>query len=125
MNSKKHIRHRLLLDEGVHLPGSYPKLNNLHDLVHVSKLNLRGLKDEKIFDYAKQKSRIVVVFNTKDFKKFISHNKPTIIALSTNLTDKQANLKVCKALKELKSNEAKGCLITVTKSGISKKVYTN
>lgn len=123
MSSRKRIRHKLLLDEGVHLPQSYPKLNNLHDLVHISQVNLKGKSDEKIFNYAKQNSRITIVFNIKDFRKFINPKFPSIIALSTNLTDKQADLKICKVLKELSPSETKGYLITVTKSGIYKKGY--
>jgi len=68
MSSRKHIRHKLLLDEGVHLPQSYPELNNLHDVIHVSQVDLRGEADEKIFEYAKLSSRITVVFNVKDFQ---------------------------------------------------------
>lgn len=121
MSSRKHIRHKLLLDEGVHLPQSYPKSNNLHDLVHVSQVNLKGIEDKKIFDWAKLNLRITVVFNVKDFRKFINPDCPSIIALSTNLTDKQADLKICKALKELKPSEAKGHLISTTNTGIHKK----
>jgi len=121
MSSRKHIRHKLLLDEGVHLPQSYPQLNNLHDVVHVSQVDLKGKQDEKIFEYAKLSSRITVVFNVKDFQKFIHPDFPSIIALSTNLTDKQADLKTCKALKELKQSETKGHLISITNSGIDKK----
>ena len=124
MSSRKRIRHRLLLDEGVHLPQSYPKLNNLHDVIHVSQVDLKGKADEKIFDWAKQNSRITVVFNIKDFHKFISPNYPSIIALSTNLTDNQADLKTCKALKELKPSETKGHLISIANSGIDKKSIT-
>ena len=123
MSSRKRIRHKLLLDEGVHLPQSYPKLNNLHDVIHVSQVGLKGKADEKIFDWAKQNSRITVVFNIKDFRKFTSQKFPSIIALSTSLTDKQADLKICKVLKELKPSEIKGYLIAVTKSGIHKKGY--
>lgn len=123
MRSKRRKKYKLLLDEGVHLPRAYPKLNNLHKLTHVSEVGLRGSKDEKVFKYAFENSLIVVVFNIKDFKKFIRPDKPTIITLSTNLTDEQADLKICKALRELKSTEANGCLITITKSGISKKIY--
>ena len=121
MSSRKHIRLKLLLDEGVHLPQSYPQLNNLYDVIHVSQVNLKGEKDKKIFDYAKLNSRITVVFNIKDFRKFISLNHPSIIALSTNLTDKQADLKICKVLRELKPSETKGHLISITNSGIDKK----
>ena len=121
MSSRKHIRHKLLLDEGVHLPQSYPKLNNLHDVIHVSQVDLKGKADEKIFDWAKQNSRITVVFNVKDFRKFINPDYPSIIALSTNLTDKQADLKICRTLRELKPREVKGHIISITNSGIDKK----
>lgn len=124
MSSRKHIRHKLLLDEGVHLPQSYPKSNNLYDVIHISQVDLKGKTDEKIFDWAKRKSRITVVFNIKDFWKFISLNHPSIIALSTNLTDKQADLKICKALRELKPSETKGHLISISNSGIDKKIIT-
>lgn len=98
MRSKKHTRHRLLLDEGVHLPQSYPKLNNLHDLLHVYYAGLRGHSDEKIFQFAKKEKRLIVVFNVKDFKQFRSRNSPSVIALSANLSDRQADLKICKIL---------------------------
>ena len=101
MSSRKRIRFKLLLDEGVHLPQSYPNLNNLHDLLHVSQTDFKGKEDKKIFDYSKQSLRITVVFNIKDFRKFLNPSFPSIIALSTNLTDKQANLKICKALTEV------------------------
>lgn len=124
MSSKKHIRHKLLLDEGVHLPQSYPKLNNLHDVIHVSQVNLNGKADEKIFDWAKRSSRIILVFNVKDFQKFIHPNFPSVIALSTNLTDKRTDLKICKALRELIPSETKGHLISISNSGIYKKAVS-
>ena len=119
MSSKRPTRHRLLLDEGVHLPQSYPNLNKLHDLLHVFQANLKGSNDEKIFGYAKRDSRMVVVFNIKDFKKFIKPDSPTIISLSTNLSDKQADLKICKALKKLKPSQTKGHLLSISMSGTS------
>jgi len=118
MSSKEHTRYRLLLDEGVHLPQKYPQLNNLHDLLHVFDVNLKGVNDEKIFQFAKQEKRLVVVFNVKDFKKFISGDSPSVIALSTNLSDQQADLKICKVLKKLKPSEKKGHLVSITASGI-------
>ena len=119
MSSKKHKRYKLLLDEGVHLPQKYPNLNNLHSAVHVSKVDLQGKSDEKIFEYARRDSRMMIVFNVKDFRKFIKNDSPSVISLSTNLSDIEADLKICKALKTLKSNQVKGCLISITKSGIA------
>jgi len=94
MPSKRHIRHKLLLDEGLHLPRCYPNLNRSHNLLHVSQVNLRGKKDEDVFNFAISAKRLPVVFNIKDFKKFIKQHKPSVISLSVNLTDKQADLKL-------------------------------
>jgi len=118
MRSKRRTRHRLLLDEGVHLPKSYPNLTNLHDLLHISQAGLKGSSDEKVFNFAKRDSRLAVVFNVKDFKKFIQSDSPTVISLSTNLSDQQADLKICKALKKLKPSEKKGHLVLIATSGI-------
>ena len=125
MPSRKHIRHKLLLDEGLHLPKCYPNLNRSHNLLHVSQVNLRGKKDEDISGFAISEKRLLVVFNIKDFKKFIKQHKPSIISLSVNLTDKQADLKLCKVLKKLKRGEAEGHLISVTTSGITVKRIIN
>ena len=118
MSSKKHRRYWLLLDEGVHLPNKYSKLNNLHNLMHVTHVGLEGKSDEKVFKFAKQEDMMMVVFNIKDFKRFIQKSNPSIIALSSNLSDSEADVKICSALKRLKRNEIKGHLISITKSGI-------
>lgn len=118
MSTKKHTRYQLLLDEGVHLPKSFPNLNNRHNLVHVSQVNLKGASDEKVFEFAKEELRMVVVYNVKDFKKFIKPESPTVLSLSVSLSDRQADLKICKVLKKLKTSEKKGHLISITVSGI-------
>lgn len=118
MSSKKHKRYRLLLDEGLHLPNSYPNLNKLHDVLHVTQTKNRGKSDEVIFRMAEKEDRLPVVFNTKHFKPLISKNSTSVVSLSTNLTDKQADLKICKVLKNLSVSQTKGCLISISKSGI-------
>lgn len=125
MSSKKHKRFKLLVDEGLHLPISYPQLNNLHDLLHIAQTKHRGKKDRDIFLIAEKEERIPIVFNTKDFKPLITQNSVSVIALSTNLTDTQADLKICKALKELRADETKGCLISINNSGITVKRIIN
>ncbi len=125
MSSKKHKRFKLLLDEGLHLPNSYPQLNNLHDLLHIAQTKHRGKKDRAVFLIAQKEERIPIVFNTKDFKLLITSNSPSVIALSVNLTDHQADLKICKVLKELTVDESKGCLISISNSGITIKRTIN
>lgn len=121
MSSKRNRRYKLLLDEGLHLPDSYPNLKNLHDILHVVQTKNSGKADSVIFRIAQKENRIIVVFNTKHFKPLISKGSISVISLSTNLTDRQADLKMCKALRELKPSETKGCLISITNSGITVK----
>lgn len=86
MSLKRHKRYKLLLDEGLHLPNSYPKLNNLHDVLHIVNTKNKGKSDKIIFQIAEKEGRLPVVFNTKHFKPLITKNSMSVIALSTNLT---------------------------------------
>lgn len=125
MSSKKHKRYKLLLDEGLPLPNSYPNLKNLHDLLHIVQTKHRGKKDSAIFKLAEKDERIPIVFNTKDFKPLITKTSISVISLSSNLTNQQADLKICKTLKKLKVDETKGCLIAISNSGIKIKREIN
>lgn len=121
--SRKITKYKLLLDEGLFLPKFYPKLNNFHNLKHIAHdLRRSGIKDELLYELATRENRILIVFNTKDFKTLIKKNKPSVIALSTNLSNKAADSKIFKALREMKSDRAKGYLISITKSGIEFKI---
>ena len=118
MTSKKHTRHKLLLDEGLPRKKSFPKLNNLHTARHINHdLKKGGMKDKDIYILAEETEYIVAVFNTKDFKPFISEAKPSVIAISTGLTNAQIDVKLCKVLKKLNPSERKGHLISITNEG--------
>lgn len=110
------------MDEGLHLPDSYPNLNNLHDLLHIAKTKNRGKRDEFIYHLAEKEGRLPVVFNTKHFRPLISKTSVSVISLSTNLTDQQADIKICKTLKNLATFQTKGHLISISKSGIGFKL---
>src|SRR4051812_4553429 len=112
MTSKKHIRHSLLLDEGLPRRESFPQLNNLHTLRHINHdLKKGGAKDYHIYKIAQEFGFMVVVFNTKDFKPLITENKPSVIALSTGLTNAQIDTKLVKVLRSIKPSERTGHLI--------------
>ena len=120
MPSKKHTRCRLLLDEGLPHKEKFPTLNNLHNVKHIKHdLKRGGSKDPIVYNIALEDNRLVAVFNTKDFRPLIGKEKPSVISLSTGLSNIQIDLKLCKMLKNLKPSEQKGCLISVTNEGIS------
>lgn len=116
--SKKIIKYKLLLDEGLFLPKFYPELNGFHNLKHiVYDLRKSGIKDAPLYDLATKENRILIVFNIKDFKKLIRKEGISVIDLSANLSNKEADLKVLKALKEMRPNQEKGYLISISKTG--------
>ncbi len=121
--TRKLFKYKLILDEGLSLAKSYPTLNNFHNLKHiVHDLKKSAIKDEFLYDLATSTGSVLIVFNTKDFKPLIRPNKPSVISLSNNLTNKEADLKICKALRELSTAQTKGCLISITKSDTTIKI---
>ena len=124
MRSKRYKRHKLLLDEGLPPRKKYPDLNNLHNVRHI-KHDFRkgGIEDPEVYKIAKSENRMVVVFNTKDFKPLIDASKPTVFSLSTSMTNKQVDLKLCKVLKNLKPHQKKGHLISISQRRILTKKH--
>jgi len=118
MSSKKHKRYRLLLDEGLYLPNSYPKLNNLHNVLHVAQTRLKGKPDKYVYKAANKDKRVPIVHNTKHFLPLILAGTVSVISLSTNLSNEEADLKICKALRVLNPSESKGHLISISNQGI-------
>ncbi|MBU1032045.1 DUF5615 family PIN-like protein [Patescibacteria group bacterium] len=124
--SRKVTKYKLLLDEGLFLPKFYPKLNAFHSLKHIAyDLKMSGIKDKALYELAIQENRILIVFNVKDFKKIIKPDGISVIDLSTNLSNKEADLKILKALKDMRTDQVKGYLISITKSGIEFKPSKN
>lgn len=120
MTIRARTRHRLLLDEGLPRKEAYPQANNYHNLKHiVHEIGKGGVKDSVIYAIANKEERLLVVFNTKHFRPLILPKSVTVISLSTNLTDKQVDLKLCKVLRHLKPSQLKGYLITITNNSIS------
>lgn len=120
MTTRTRTRYKLLLDEGLPRKETYPQANNFHNLRHIfHDIGKGGAKDKDVYAIANKEKRLVVVFNTKHFRPLISPESVSVISLSTNLTDKQVDLKLCKVLRYLKPSESKGHLITITNSNIS------
>ena len=120
MTKRARTRHKLLLDEGLPRKEAYSRANNYHNLRHiVHDIGKGGAKDKDVYAVANKEKRLVVVFNTKDFRPLIFPQSVSVISLSTNLTDKQVDLKLCKALRYLKPSETKGHLIAITNNNIS------
>lgn len=121
--AKKFIKYKLLLDEGLPPRNRYPKLNSLYDIKHiVHDLGFSGIKDIPLYELANKETRLILIFNTKDFKPLIRPDKISVISLSNNLSNKDADLKICKTLKELSNSDLKGNLISISQSGVTLKI---
>ena len=101
MTSKKRKKYKLLLDEGLPLPVSFPTINDFHDISHIALIKKRGISDQVVYDLANNEGRIPVVLNTKDFKSLIKVDAVSVICLSSNITNKNADLKIHKTLNNL------------------------
>ena len=118
MSLKRRKRYKLLLDEGLYLSNTYPNLNKLHDLLHVSKTKYRGSSDKVIYNFSNKESRIPIVHNIKHFVNLMDKDKISVIWLSNNVSNKHADSKIVKALNRLKPSEIKGRLISITNQEI-------
>lgn len=119
MPSKKPKKYKLLLDEGLPPKEAFRETNNFHSVRHINHdLKKGGASDSVVYQEAIKKDMLPVVLNIKDFKPLIKKNLPSVISLSTNLINKDVDLKLCKALSRLKPSEEKGCLVSITNQGI-------
>ena len=118
--AKKFIKYKLLLDEGMPPRNRYPNINRVYDLKHITHdFGLSGISDKKVYEKAVIESRILLVFNTKHFRKLLTKNGPSIIAISQNMNNTDVDLKILKVLKGVdKSKLMCGYLILVSKNEI-------
>ena len=89
-------KHKLLLDEGLYPRKSLPRINSRHDVKHVKNdLNRSGIKDEEIYKMAVKQKRIIITYNTKDFREMAkSNNDSGIIGVSQGLTPDQLDTRL-------------------------------
>jgi len=116
----KHLqKHKLLLDEALPPKQRYLKLNNFHDIKHIEHdLKKGGSSDLDVYKLAIKENRILITFNIKDFKPMLNNKTPSIIALSPNLSNNEADLKICKLLKNIKLNQSTGFLISISRNEV-------
>jgi hypothetical protein len=71
-------KHTVLLDEGFPPRSYFPRLNQRFDVKHV-KIDLKkiGLPDEEVHALAAANKRLIVTYNTKDFKRLAQESPDT------------------------------------------------
>lgn len=113
---QKHYKHKLLLDEGFYFRKSLPITNSRFDIKHiVGDYKLGASSDSHVYELARQKGRILVTFNIKDFKPLISISNLTgVIGVSANLTLGQIDKKLTALLNKSSPKSLLGKLTIIT-----------
>lgn len=84
------------MDEGLYPRKSLPRINNRHSVEHIKHdLNSPGIKDKEVYEIAVRQKRIIVTYNTRDFKNLAKLNKNSgVIGVGQRLTPEQLDTKL-------------------------------
>ena len=98
--SPRFHRHKLLLDEGLYPRKSLLRINSRHDVKHIKHdFHIGGIKDEEIYKIAVKQKRIIITYNTRDFRKMAKYSSNSgIIGVSQGLTPDQLDTKLSSIL---------------------------
>ncbi|OGG26214.1 hypothetical protein A2960_04530 [Candidatus Gottesmanbacteria bacterium RIFCSPLOWO2_01_FULL_39_12b] len=92
----KRKKFRFLLDSAFASSSSFPELYKKSNLAHVVfdyHLSEQA-EDKDIYGLAIQENRFVITINFKDFRRLVKKNKPGIIGIESQLTNKEIDQKV-------------------------------
>lgn len=114
--TRRFYKHKLLLDEGFYFRQSLPITNSRFDVKHIKgDYGQSALPDLQIYEFAKEKSRILVTLNIKHFKPLAPLSKLTgIIGISANLTLDQIDKKLTALLTKSTKKSLLGKLTTIS-----------
>lgn len=76
--TSRFYKHKILLDEGFPPRSYFPRLNQRFDVKHIkSDFKKVGLPDEAVHEFAVEQKRLIITYNTKDFKRLAEKSKDT------------------------------------------------
>ena len=89
-------KHKLLFDEGVYARQLFQRVNGRYNVKHVKHdLHKEGMSDIEVYKIAVKQKRIIVTFNTKDFRKFANQNTNSgVIGITEKLTPEKLDIKL-------------------------------
>lgn len=93
-------KYKLLLDEGFPPRWYFPRLNHRFDVKHIkSDLKKVGLSDERVYEVAAGSKRLIITYNSKDFRKLAGNSKDTgVIGVSSLMSYHQIDNKLTSLL---------------------------
>lgn len=113
---RKFYKHKLLLDEGFYYRKELPLANSKFDVKHIlGDYHQDALPDRSVYEFAKEKQRVLITLNIKHFKPLASlSNKTGIIGISPNLTLEQIDKKLTALLTKSTKKSLLGKLTTIS-----------
>jgi hypothetical protein len=104
------------LDEGFPPRVYFPRLNQRFDIKHVkSDLRKIGLPDREVYALAAEQKRLIVTYNTKDFKRLADTSKDTgVIGVSALMPYSHIDNKLTSLLTKNSQNALYGKFINLT-----------
>lgn len=108
--TRRLYKHKLLLDEGFPPRYYFPNLNQRFDVKHIKNdLKKIGLPDYEVYEIAIKLKRLIVTYNTKDFKQLASKSKEAgVIGVSPLMPYYQIDNKLISLLTKSTKNTLKG-----------------
>ena len=84
------------MDSAFASSSSFPELAKKSNLAHVVFDYHRSYQaeDKDIYELAIRENRFVITINFKDFRKLVKKDKPGIIGIESQLTNKEIDIKV-------------------------------
>lgn len=111
---KRFYKHRLLLDENMPPRQSLALLNEYFDIKHIKHdLKYPGLEDIYVYELAQKQKRVVLTFNTKDFRRLIGKNSLGVIGLPATWATPKLDTKLTSLLMKHSPAYFKGELRTL------------
>ncbi|HLB32295.1 MAG TPA: DUF5615 family PIN-like protein [Patescibacteria group bacterium] len=104
---KRSIRHsskpKILLDENFSSRHEFRRVNQYCNIRHISRdLKISGLDDPQVYDMACKQGRMVATFNSKHFRLLVKDDTPSVIGISSKLTNDQIDKKLMSLIKNIK-----------------------
>ena len=114
--TSRFYKHKILLDEGFPPRVYFPRLNQRFDVKHVkSDLKKIGLPDSEVYSLAVEQKRLIVTYNTKDFKRLADASKETgVIGVSALMSYSHIDNKLTSLLPKSSSNALYGKFTNLT-----------
>lgn len=116
--TSKFYKHKLLLDEGFPPRSYFLHLNQRFDIKHIkSDLKKIGLSDEHVYAIAVEQKRLIVTYNTKDFKKLAENSTDTgVIGVSALMSYAHIDTKLTALLTKSNKNALYGIYTALSKT---------